>query len=163
MILVFGSLNVDLVARVPVISGPGRTVPAPSYEIHFGGKGANQAVGEGPLLIFETVLALLQGTTVLSTIAVRVGIPYPTLIALGEPSPRSYGRAATRSAAQARRGEHPHDTRDNTLWRQVLARARFALLEFRGAGSIGDDRYRFVEEQLGWLDLSATAPRMVEG
>jgi ribokinase len=44
MILVFGSLNVDLVARVPVIPGPGRTVLAPSYQIHFGGKGANQAV-----------------------------------------------------------------------------------------------------------------------
>jgi ribokinase len=44
MILVFGSINVDLVARVPVIPGPGRTVLAPSYEIHFGGKGANQGV-----------------------------------------------------------------------------------------------------------------------
>ncbi|MBR1247306.1 ribokinase [Bradyrhizobium sp. AUGA SZCCT0169] len=44
MILVFGSLNVDLVARVPVIPGPGRTVLAPSYQTHFGGKGANQAV-----------------------------------------------------------------------------------------------------------------------
>lgn len=44
MILVFGSLNIDLVARVPVIPGPGRTVLAPSYETHCGGKGANQAV-----------------------------------------------------------------------------------------------------------------------
>src|SRR5437016_14151455 len=44
MILVFGSLNIDLVARVPVIPGPGRTVLAPSYETHFGGKGANEAV-----------------------------------------------------------------------------------------------------------------------
>src|SRR5215813_3100658 len=44
MILVFGSLNIDLVARVPVIPGPGRTALAPSYETHFGGKGANQAV-----------------------------------------------------------------------------------------------------------------------
>ncbi|MHC2619869.1 ribokinase [Bradyrhizobium huanghuaihaiense] len=44
MILVFGSLNVDLVAQVPVIPGPGRTVLAPSYQTHFGGKGANQAV-----------------------------------------------------------------------------------------------------------------------
>jgi monovalent cation/hydrogen antiporter len=35
------------------------------------------------LLILETVLALLLGATVLSTIAVRVGIPYPTLLALG--------------------------------------------------------------------------------
>ncbi|WP_371260803.1 ribokinase [Bradyrhizobium sp. Cp5.3] len=44
MILVFGSLNIDLVAQVPVIPGPGRTVLAPSYRMHFGGKGANQAV-----------------------------------------------------------------------------------------------------------------------
>jgi len=44
MILVFGSLNIDLVARVSVIPGPGRTVLAPSYAMHFGGKGANQAV-----------------------------------------------------------------------------------------------------------------------
>jgi len=44
MILAFGSLNIDLVAEVPVIPGPGRTVLAPSYRTHFGGKGANQAV-----------------------------------------------------------------------------------------------------------------------
>ncbi|SCB19061.1 ribokinase [Bradyrhizobium shewense] len=44
MILVFGSLNIDLVAKVPIIPGPGRTVLAPSYQTHFGGKGANQAV-----------------------------------------------------------------------------------------------------------------------
>ena len=44
MILVFGSLNVDLVARVAAIPGPGRTVLAPSYATHHGGKGANQAV-----------------------------------------------------------------------------------------------------------------------
>src|SRR5262249_60549216 len=44
MILVFGSLNIDLVTRVAVIPGAGRTVLAPSYETHFGGKGANQAV-----------------------------------------------------------------------------------------------------------------------
>ena len=44
MILIFGSLNIDLVARVPVIAGPGRTVLARSYTTHYGGKGANQAV-----------------------------------------------------------------------------------------------------------------------
>jgi hypothetical protein len=38
MILVFGSLNIDLIAHVPVIPGPGRTVLAPSYRTHFGGK-----------------------------------------------------------------------------------------------------------------------------
>ena len=44
MILVFGSLNVDLVAQVPVIAAAGRTVLAASYATHCGGKGANQAV-----------------------------------------------------------------------------------------------------------------------
>ncbi len=35
------------------------------------------------MLIFETVLALLLGATVLSAVATRVGVPYPTLLALG--------------------------------------------------------------------------------
>lgn len=49
MILVFGSINVDLVARVATIAGPGMTVLARSYERHFGGKGANQAVAAARL------------------------------------------------------------------------------------------------------------------
>jgi ribokinase len=44
MIIVYGSINIDLVARVGTIPGPGMTVLAPSYTRHFGGKGANQAV-----------------------------------------------------------------------------------------------------------------------
>ncbi|MGO4674988.1 ribokinase [Bosea sp. 2YAB26] len=49
MILVFGSINVDLVARVATIAGPGMTVLARSHEQHFGGKGANQAVAAARL------------------------------------------------------------------------------------------------------------------
>ncbi len=44
MIVVFGSLNVDLVCRVEAIPKPGETVLAPRYERLPGGKGANQAV-----------------------------------------------------------------------------------------------------------------------
>jgi ribokinase len=44
MILVFGSINMDLVARVVSIPRPGETVLSPRYETLFGGKGANQAV-----------------------------------------------------------------------------------------------------------------------
>ncbi|TPG49899.1 ribokinase [Roseomonas nepalensis] len=44
MILVFGSVNLDLVARVPRIPRPGETVLAPGYRLLHGGKGANQAV-----------------------------------------------------------------------------------------------------------------------
>jgi ribokinase len=44
MILVFGSINIDLVAQVPAIARPGETVLSRSAETRFGGKGANQAV-----------------------------------------------------------------------------------------------------------------------
>lgn len=44
VILVFGSINMDLVASVPAIPRPGETVLSPGYRALFGGKGANQAV-----------------------------------------------------------------------------------------------------------------------
>jgi ribokinase len=44
MIIVFGSINMDLVARVPRIARPGETVLSPRADSFFGGKGANQAV-----------------------------------------------------------------------------------------------------------------------
>ena len=44
MILVFGSINIDLVTRVDRIARPGETVLSPDYELFHGGKGGNQAV-----------------------------------------------------------------------------------------------------------------------
>ncbi|MBV9219374.1 MAG: ribokinase [Methylobacteriaceae bacterium] len=44
MIVVFGSINIDLVTRVARIPAPGETVLGPSYEVIPGGKGANQAL-----------------------------------------------------------------------------------------------------------------------
>lgn len=44
MILVFGSINIDLVTRVPSIPAPGETVLGRSYALVPGGKGANQAL-----------------------------------------------------------------------------------------------------------------------
>ena len=43
-VVVFGSLNVDLVCQVMTIAHPGETVLTESYDQLFGGKGANQAV-----------------------------------------------------------------------------------------------------------------------
>jgi ribokinase len=44
MIVVFGSINVDLVLPVEALPRPGETVLGPSYSTVAGGKGANQAL-----------------------------------------------------------------------------------------------------------------------
>jgi len=44
MVIVFGSINLDLIFALPAIPRPGETVLGPSTRIEPGGKGANQAV-----------------------------------------------------------------------------------------------------------------------
>ena len=44
MVIVFGSINLDLVFRVAELPGAGETVAGPSYQCLPGGKGANQAL-----------------------------------------------------------------------------------------------------------------------
>lgn len=48
-IVVIGSINVDLVATAERVPLPGETLTGRSFETHFGGKGANQAVATGRL------------------------------------------------------------------------------------------------------------------
>ncbi|MGC9139257.1 ribokinase [Athalassotoga sp.] len=47
MIAVLGSINVDLVSFTKRFPGPGETIRGKGFEIHQGGKGANQAVAAG--------------------------------------------------------------------------------------------------------------------
>ncbi len=44
MIVVFGTINVDLVTEVTRFAVPGETIKGPDYQIFPGGKGANQAL-----------------------------------------------------------------------------------------------------------------------
>ena len=48
-VIVVGSVNIDLVARVSHLPHPGETVTGGSYERHHGGKGGNQAVAAARL------------------------------------------------------------------------------------------------------------------
>ena len=48
-VIVVGSVNVDLVVSVPRLPGPGETVVGRSFEVHDGGKGANQAAAAARL------------------------------------------------------------------------------------------------------------------
>jgi ribokinase len=88
MILVFGSINLDIVTHVERIAGPGETVLGPSYTRIPGGKGANQAlaarragaevalVGAAGFDAFaDTALSLLQADGVDLTSIARTATP----------------------------------------------------------------------------------------
>ncbi|HUC19750.1 MAG TPA: ribokinase [Acetobacteraceae bacterium] len=55
MIIVFGSVNLDLIFPLPALPGPGQTVLGPDLRAEPGGKGANQAIAaarDGAAVIF---------------------------------------------------------------------------------------------------------------
>ncbi|MDB1145164.1 MAG: ribokinase [Alcaligenaceae bacterium] len=56
---VLGSVNADHVLRVPYFSQPGETLTGRSYNIEFGGKGANQAVAVARLKSNDTQVHFL--------------------------------------------------------------------------------------------------------
>lgn len=62
--------------------------------------------------------------------------------------------------AHALRGEDPRATHENELRRQVLGTSRRALENLRATGTIGDDAYRLVEEELDRIELSALPSRV---
>jgi ribokinase len=71
MIIVFGSINLDLIFALPAIPRPGETVLGPSTRIEPGGKGANQAVAaarDGATVVMAGAIgrdALADGALVL--------------------------------------------------------------------------------------------------
>src|SRR5258707_3549334 len=84
MVIVFGSINLDLIFPVPHIPGPGETVLGPSVRIEPGGKGANQAVAaarDGAAVVFAGAVgrdALAEGALALMR---RSRIPTSRIIA----------------------------------------------------------------------------------
>jgi ribokinase len=71
VIVVFGSINLDLIFNLPAIPRPGETVLGPSTRIEPGGKGANQAVAAARAGA-ETVMAGAVGRDALADGALRL-------------------------------------------------------------------------------------------
>ena len=57
--------------------------------------------------------------------------------------------------SRAQRGLDPRDTPDNALRRRLVAVSRRAIDELRTAGTIGDDAYQRVEEELDWMEMNS--------
>lgn len=53
--------------------------------------------------------------------------------------------------------QDPYDTHLNTLRKEAVIVARKLILQLHHTGDIGDEAYRQVEEELDWLELSASA------
>jgi ribokinase len=88
MVVVFGSINIDLVTRVARFPAPGETLTGASFELYAGGKGANQAIGAaragaqvrlygalGRDALADTVLATLSSSAVATDGIARVDGP----------------------------------------------------------------------------------------
>jgi CPA1 family monovalent cation:H+ antiporter len=70
------------------------------------------------------------------------------------PSAERLRQEYAEALGQARRGTDPYDTPDNVLRREVVIAGRHVIEELRRAGSIGDDAFRRMEEELDWHELS---------
>lgn len=70
-LLVFGSVNADLVFRVPALPAPGETVLGPGYLALPGGKGANQAVAAARDGAAPVAFAGAVGRDALAAVATR--------------------------------------------------------------------------------------------
>ncbi|MGA0607191.1 cation:proton antiporter [Phenylobacterium sp. VNQ135] len=55
---------------------------------------------------------------------------------------------------RVRDGQDPTETRDHLLQRRLVGASREAIEQLRRAGTIGDEAFRRVEEELDWLELS---------
>lgn len=84
-ILVIGSLNCDYVARVPHMPAPGETLTGSDFQIHPGGKGANQAVAAGRMADASLEVRMLgrvgddaAGTMLLNSLS-RAGVENDTV------------------------------------------------------------------------------------
>ena len=156
MIVVFGSVGVDIVAVLPRFPRPGETIACPSYDIVAGTKGANQALAAaraGALVAhiasrgddaFGTVaISLLTGAGVdlsrLAIVDVPTGACLITVDSTGENTVVA-AASANLSTTMAQLGSHPFGRADTlVLQREIPDEQTFAAIRLsreRGARTI---------------------------
>jgi NhaP-type Na+/H+ or K+/H+ antiporter len=75
----------------------------------------------------------------------------------GSPAARRLFEEYREALDRARRGADPRDTAENGLRRRVTSAGRREIERLRSAGTIGDQAYRRVEEELDLMELNAQA------
>ncbi|WP_449257327.1 ribokinase [Bosea sp. (in: a-proteobacteria)] len=121
MIVVFGSINIDLVTRVERLPGAGETVLGPDYAVHPGGKGANQALAARRAGAAVTLIGAVGrddfATTALSLLAAEgvelrhvARLPAPTGAAFIAIDPEGANQIIVAAGANA--GARPDALRD---------------------------------------------------
>lgn len=99
MLIIFGSVNMDMTLPIPAIPAPGETMVIPDYERTPGGKGANQALaavrmGAHTVLVgrvgkdvyaYEVITTIRRQGVVTSGVSEDETLPTGTAIVLREP------------------------------------------------------------------------------
>jgi CPA1 family monovalent cation:H+ antiporter len=72
------------------------------------------------------------------------------------PAAESLRRQYAEALSKANAGSDPHEGSDYTVRRRVLPAARQAIDDLRQDGTIGDEAFQRIQEELDWLELSST-------
>jgi Na+/H+ antiporter len=96
--------------------------------------------------VIEKELSLARSVVLKAAMAVLDGDTSPSAERLRQEYAEALG--------QARGGTDPYDTPDNALRRDVVIAGRAVIEDLRSAGTIGDNAYRAIEEELDWHELS---------
>jgi NhaP-type Na+/H+ or K+/H+ antiporter len=113
-----------------------------------------QGLTLGPLLTF---LRLPKDATVQTELGLAREVALKA--AMGElqddtPAAERLRLEYAEALGKTRQGGDPRDSADNVLRRRLVAASRNAIEDLRSRGTIGDDAFRRVEEELDWLELS---------
>jgi ribokinase len=174
MILVFGSINVDLLVPVPHLPQPGETVLGSDYVVAPGGKGANQAVAAartgaavtmvgaiGKDLFADTAMSLLRRSGAYLSLVAQVDQPTGCAIITVNPAGENQIAVAASANRRVRSAQVPDrlldpktvlllqrevpDTENAALIARTLRNGGRIVLSLAPAGPIAPARFEDID------------------